>query len=259
MKQMKVVLLFFFVLYANVYGQKRKKINYNQKIEELKKELQEDEDEKILENRYYSIGYYFNKINQPDSAYKYISKSKDLCLELQDTLKTVQRMFSLARIESLKEFFTKSDSTAIQALRLLGTNKNKYKITVSLYNTLGINANSTGHYQEAVRCYNKVLEIASDSISIIGYKSNIAFNFIYLEKYVKANSIYNNIKSSQYFDSISDYIKAKVLDNHAYSKLLDKDGVQESDFLEGQSIKRQIGDINGLIDRIPRGSASGVA
>ncbi|WP_176829843.1 sensor histidine kinase [Tenacibaculum sp. MAR_2009_124] len=246
---MKIVLLFFSViLFANLYGQEREKNSYEKKIEKIRTELLEpyDGDRVMLEHRYYSLGYYFNKINQPDSAYKYISKSKDLSLELQDTLKIAKRMFSLARIETRKEFFTKSDSTVIEALRFLGPKKNKYKITVSLYNILGNNANYKGDFREAVVCYNKALDLATDSVRIIGYKSNIANNLIYLKEYNQANIIYENIRHSQYFGSISQVLKSKVLDNHAYSRLLNNDNVKESDFLKGQKIKSEINDFVGL-------------
>ncbi|CAM1369839.1 tetratricopeptide repeat-containing sensor histidine kinase [Tenacibaculum xiamenense] len=245
---MKVIILFFsVVLYANLYGQNKEKTNYDKIIDSIRKELIEIDTEEELEYKYYSLGYYFNKINQSDSAYKYISKSKDICLKLKDTLKTVQRMFSLAKIESKKDFFSKSDSTAIQALRFLGRNKGRYKITVSLYNTLGVNANYQGNYQEAVRCYNKVLAIAKDSVNIIWYKSNIASNLTSLKSYVKANEIYENIKSSHYFDSIPKGFKAVVFDNHAYTKLLNNEEIDESDFMKGQKIKREINDFDGLM------------
>ncbi|CAM1360331.1 ATP-binding protein [Tenacibaculum xiamenense] len=249
MKNMKIIFLFFFtVLSVHLNGQERKKNSYKKKIEKIRKELLEtdDGDRLMLEYRYYSLGYYFGKLNRLDSSYKYISKSKDLSLELKDTLKIAKRMFSLARIETKKEFFSKSDSTAIQALRLLGAEKDKYKITASLYNQLGINAYCLGNYQEAVVCYNKALKIDLDSIRIIRYKSNIAVNLIYLEKYIEANRVYEGIKSSQSFDDITDQLKAKILDNHAYSKLLNKDKVGESDFLEGRKIKNKINDIAGL-------------
>ena len=250
MKYAKVVLLSFSViLCTNFYGQKQKKNNYYKEIEKIKKQLLEieNEDKESLQWFYHLLGYHYNKLKQQDSAYKYYSKSKDLLVELDDTLRTVKRMFCLAKIESNKEFFFKSDSTALQALRLLGNNKDQQKITVSLYNTLGINANMQGNYQEAINCYNKALEIAKDSVNIILYKSNIAYNLINLKKYEEANTIYKFIEESSYNDSITDYTKARNLDNYAYSRLLNNEEVDESAFFEGKKIKRKINDIHGLV------------
>ena len=248
MKHIKVIFLFFSVaLLTNLLSQNREKTNYYNEIEIIKKQLKKETyDEKHLAIKYNLLGHYYNKLNLIDSAYKYMSNSKEISLRISDTINVVNRMYSLAKIEFQKEFFSKSDSTAIKALRLLGKKKNKQNITSSLYNILGTSANIQGNYQEAINCYNNVLKGASDSINVIRYKSNIAFNLIYLKKYPQANTIYRNIKASKFFDSISDYLKGKILDNHAFSRLLNNEEVVESDFLEGQKIKARINDIMGL-------------
>ncbi|MGG8494987.1 sensor histidine kinase [Tenacibaculum sp. TC6] len=247
MKTLKVILLLFFLSqYTFTCAQDEKTIEYLKEIELIKDEIKTIKDKRKLAKEYYLIGYKYNDISQLDSAYKYISRSKDLSLQLKDTLKVVKRMYSLGKLESENELYYRSDSTIVQALRLLGSNKDKFDIAVSMYNTLGINANLEKNYKEAVRWFNLALKNVKDPVKIIRYKNNIANNLISSESYSKAIQIYDSIKLDSYFDSIPKGLKGKVLDNYAYAKLLKGEQVTEADFLEGQKLKKEEKDIPGL-------------
>ena len=247
MKTLKVILLLFFLSqYTFTHAQDEKTIEYLKEIELIKDEIKTIKDKRKLAKEYYLIGYKYNNISQLDSAYKYMSRSRDLHLQLKDTLKVVERMFSLAKLESKNELYYRSDSTIVQALRLLGSNKDKFDIVVSMYNTLGINANLEKNYKEAVRWFNLALKNVKDPKRIIRYKNNIANNLISSESYSKAIQMYESIKLDPYFDSIPKGLKGKILDNYAYAKLLNEEPVTEADFLEGQKLKKEEKDIPGL-------------
>ncbi|MCF2875066.1 MULTISPECIES: sensor histidine kinase [unclassified Tenacibaculum] len=247
MKVKYLVLLFFLFINSTIcISQQKNKLKYEKKISNLKNVINVTEDGIKKASKYYSLGYFYKKNNQLDSAYKYISVSKELYDRFKDTIKVVEKMFSLGKLESENELFFKSDSTFVQALKLLGENKNKHSITISLYNSLGVNANLEKNYRKAIYWYKKALFFVRDSISKIRYKNNIANNFISIKKYDFAKKIYDTITKNLYYDSIPLKLKGKILDNYAYAKLLNNNTVYESDFLLGQKLKKEINDIPGV-------------
>lgn len=246
MKTRKVVLLFY-LLFSSILGNSQEK-ELKEKILNIRQEILNLEKEKLAK-KYYQLGYYYKKDNNIDSAYKYFDASKKEYEALGDSIKIAEKLFSLAKIESEIELFFKSDSTAIKALKYLGNNKGKYSLTTSLYNTLGINANSKENYKNAIYWYTKAMEFAKDSIKKYRYESNIANNYISLKEYKSAIKIYENLLLSlePYTDnSIGLNLKAKALDNYNYARLLNGDEVNEDDFLKTQKLKKQTKDFRTL-------------
>lgn len=244
MKTIEVILLFFvLIISVNAYNQNQEEY---EKIKEINLDsVASDSLLRLKASDLYRKGFELKKQGK-DSAYKYFLESKDLYLKLKDSSNIAKRMYSLAAIESEKSFYKKSEGTAIEALRYLGGKGEVTEITLSLYNLLGTNANDKEDYEGAVRWYNKAIENVKDSIRKIRYQSNIAYNLICSKKYEQARDLCSKLKKSFYFDSIPNALKAKILDNYAYARLLNNEAVIETDFLEGQRLKRIEGDITGL-------------
>ena len=246
MKTRKVVLLFY-LLFSSILGNSQEK-ELKEKILNIRQEILNLEKEKLAK-KYYQLGYYYKKDNNIDSAYKYFDASKKEYEALGDSIKIAEKLFSLAKIESEIELFFKSDSTAIKALKYLGNNKGKYSLTTSLYNTLGINANSKENYKNAIYWYTKAMEFAKDSIKKYRYESNIANNYISLKEYKSAIKMYENLLlllEPYTDDSIGLNLKAKALDNYNYARLLNGDEVNDDDFLKTQKLKKQTKDFRAL-------------
>jgi len=246
MKTRKVVLLFY-LLFSSILGNSQEK-ELKEKILNIRQEILNLEKEKLAK-KYYQLGYYYKKDNNIDSAYKYFDASKKEYEALGDSIKIAEKLFSLAKIESEIELFFKSDSTAIKALKYLGNNKGKYSLTTSLYNTLGINANSKENYKNAIYWYTKAMEFAKDSIKKYRYESNIANNYISLKEYKSAIKMYENLLlllEPYKDDSIGLNLKAKALDNYNYARLLNGDEVNDDDFLKTQKLKKQTKDFRAL-------------
>lgn len=240
MKLYKLVLLFFLIYYNFSFSQE------NNNIEKIKKKIliaKEDED---LARYYYKLGYRYSKQRQLDSAYKYILLSKSIHIKLKDTLEVAKRLYSLGKIEYQKELYFKSDSTFVEALKLLKDKKEELKITTSIYNSLGINANLTNKYNQAKEWYGKAILFAKDSVSKYRYLNNIANNFISLEKYNKAKNVLFKIKTSSYFDSLNINLQWKVIDNYNYAKLENGESVNEEDFLKIAKVKKEKKEIASL-------------
>ncbi|WP_143569756.1 tetratricopeptide repeat-containing sensor histidine kinase [Tenacibaculum agarivorans] len=240
MKLYKLVLLFFLIYYNFSFGQE------NNDIEKIKKKISIAKEDRDLARNYYKLGYTYNKQKQLDSAYRYILLSKNLHIKLKDTLEVAKRLYSLGKIEYKKELYFKSDSTLVEALKLLKEKKNELKITTSIYNLLGINANLTNKYKQAIEWYNKALLLAKDSVNKYRYLNNIANNFISLEKYNKAKDILFKIKTSSYFDSLNLDLRWKVIDNFNYAKLENGETVEEEEFLRIAEAKKEKNEIASL-------------
>ncbi|MDE1208005.1 tetratricopeptide repeat-containing sensor histidine kinase [Tenacibaculum larymnensis] len=242
MKINKVILLFLLFNYFTSLSQVK---DVNRKILDIKKEISSLKDRELAK-KYYKLGYYYKKVNEIDSAYKYINLSKKEYETIGDSIKISEKLFSLAKIETEIELFFKSDSTSIKALKYLKKNKKSNVLTSSLYNLLGVNSNLKENYKEAVYWYSKAMEFTKDSIQKYRYKNNIANNYVSLKNYKSAIKIYENLLSNPYKDSIGINLRAKVIDNYNYARLLNGDNVKEEDFLKNQALKKKTKDFGSL-------------
>lgn len=221
------------------------KKDYNQAIDLYREVIYNRKNKKDLAFDYYRLGFYFKKNRQLDSAYLAYIKSRDLYKEINDSIMVAKRLLNMAKIESNYELHNKSDSTAISALKYL--NDNNPVLISSINNTLGINANEQKEYKESIKWYNTAIEKTNDSVKKIRYISNKAINYRCLNEYGKSIKLYKLILKSDYYDSINELLRAKIIDNYSYTKFLAKEKVDEKEFFIAQKKKIEIKDFKGLL------------
>lgn len=196
---------------------------------------------------YSHLGLGFKKLNQIDSAYLNYNKSKEIYLELDDSLKVAKKTLNLAKIESENELYYESDSTALEALKYIRDKKKNNKLVTSIYNCLGINSRSQNLFDAAEEWYDKAIANTSDSIRKLRYINNKAVSFKYAKNYDKAIKLYEYIINNKFFEKVPLKLKAKFKDNYAYVRFLGKKKVSERDFLLAQNLKNKIKDDKALI------------
>jgi len=263
MKQIKIYSLFFlcnFLLIFNLIGQ----VNYIEDLHEKRKIYVKEKKIKLAikcskriinlakeninidsKKEYHRLGYYYSLEKKSDSAYFYYKKSKEAYAKVGDSLKVGEILKEISIIESDYQLYYKSDSTAIEALRYL--RGRKIKTITSLYNCLGINSRNQKKYVESEKYYDKAIELTKDSIRKIRYLNNKAYRYFYLAMYSEANKIYKSLDLSMFSGQIPKKLKAKIIDNYAYSRFLAKEDIDVSEFFKAQKIKKEVKDFDGLI------------
>ncbi|WP_425658965.1 sensor histidine kinase [Tenacibaculum ascidiaceicola] len=195
----------------------------------------------------YQLGLNHKRINNIDSAYFWYTKSKEISISSGDSLTTSKRILSLAKLESNFDLFLKSDSTAIQGLKYANNSPKANEVICSIYNCLGINSRNQGGYHDAIKYYNKAIQITNDSLKRVRYIANKAVVYKYEKNYKEAVKVYEELIKNKFFDEIDLKLKFKILDNYTYTKYLLGEKVDVNDFFKVQRLKDSIKNYAGLI------------
>ena len=192
---------------------------------------------------FYKLAVYNNRLNYSDSAFYYYNKSKDLYLQLEDSIQIGRILLNIAIIESNFGSFSTSDSTAVASIKFI--NNKRARTTASAYNSLGINANKQFLHQDAISYYKKAIEMYKSEKSKQIYRNNIANVYKEQKNYPKAILILEDLLK----DSIKHQItKARIIGNLAYTKwLYNKNYAVLKDLLLAENIKKKENDNYGLI------------
>ena len=192
---------------------------------------------------YFKIAEFHRKLDVKDSAFYYYNKSKQLYFGVNDSIQIAKSLFQLAIIESDYGSYSESDSTAVQSLKYF--NGKNIEFIASLYNCMGINAKKQLLYEDAISYYQTAMKMTKSKSNKYVYNNNIAVIYKELKNYPKAILILENLLKDS---SSSVRMKAKVLDNLAYVKMLNnsKEDVLK-DLLLAESIRLKENDFYGLI------------
>ena len=179
--------------------------------------------------------YYRNAIVNPTepndlpSGIHFFTKKKDKDLELNDTLNAIYdlRLLSIAEFKIGNNF--NSENHAVEALNIIESMSTKDTLIdsrVGLYNQLGRIYRTSNNPTEAIRTFDKALEIANklkDSVIILNNKANIYKDEL---DYIKALDIYTLLHKKQ--AQLNAYELALVVDNlgQVQSKLNLPEGLQ---------------------------------
>ena len=145
----------------------------------------------------------------------FYSKQKELDLIKKDTLQAISDLRMVAIGQFKLGYKYESESTVVEALRLIG--KLKYKDTmtdsrIGLYNHLGKVYRAFNNYKKAIESYDKALRISKKSKDSITILNNMANVYKDLEDYELAENqfiiIYNKLNNQD-----DNLLFARVLDN----------------------------------------------
>jgi len=157
-----------------------------------------------------------NPQDLPSGIY-YYTKKKEIDLELNDTLNAIYdlRLLSIAEFKIGNNF--SSENHVVEALNLIESMSTKDTLInsrVGLYNQLGRIYRTSNNPTEAIKTFDKALEIANklkDSIVILNNKANIYKDQL---DYKKALDIYTLLQKNQ--THFNTYQQTLVTDNLGY-------------------------------------------
>lgn len=150
-----------------------------------------------------------------DSAYYYHNKAKSLCNPKTDQTRIIYSLARMSEIQQNQGDYSGSETTAIEALPFL-TKTMDPSYECSIYNLLGIVYMKLYDYENALKYYNKGLNLKIDTIRKLKFKHNIAVVYMAKEDYNRTIQVLLplTLKNEVVNDSAS---FSKVIDNLGYS------------------------------------------
>ncbi len=172
-------------------------------------------------NTYFvALGYYrkaavFKALNNSEEVYKYTYKSRELFLQIGDSLRAGQRSLELANAQSRMADYTGSQENATSALKFLLKEKDSAYIS-SAYNVIAMSYRERGFYDDAIKEYKNALQYSLSTEDSLSFLNNIALAYRDNGNYRSALSTFEGVLDKiEYADEDS---KARFIDNYAYTK-----------------------------------------
>ena len=147
-------------------------------------------------NPYYEKAFvYLDK--DPDSAFYYLNRGKDLYQQRKDSYGIGKSFLSMAIIqESAGDNFGSIETSLLASKFLKEKDTSHYAILFGNYNNLGVTSNNLKNYKDAKRFYNRALLFTNDPIDKMTLANNIAVVFHNEKNYRKAIEIYRKLLDS---------------------------------------------------------------
>ncbi|MBT7817414.1 MAG: hypothetical protein HN566_11815 [Polaribacter sp.] len=180
-------------------------------------------DSSALAQQYYFKGLFFKVKLKQDSAFYYFSKSKDVSVQLKDSLEVSRRFLSMASIQFDERDYLGSENSAVQGLRFVEPLE-EFFFTGLLYEKLGNALWMTEREKEARKIYLKFFEFQKRSYLA---KNNYESSGDWLEAkeiiYQKAR-LYNNLaknyhQEGNYIKSIEYFKKSLAIDSIKFNSI----------------------------------------
>ncbi|KAA5821841.1 tetratricopeptide repeat protein [Algibacter amylolyticus] len=198
--------------------------------------------------------YYYNLVVNPKKstdltlAFSFYEKSKKQHELAGDTLKVINDLRFMASIQKKLGFLYDSESTSIEALDILNTAKtddNVIKSKIGVYNHLGMIQREYSNYDEALKFYNKSLQLATKTADSLTILNNIANIYLDQNKFnlaiAELSTVYKNSLRLQDKKQI-----ARALNNLGSVQARINAPEALSNMLEALRIREQIKDNIGM-------------
>lgn len=140
-----------------------------QKVTNALWDLYVNEKDSIALAKYYQFkAEGFQLKHSPDSAYYYHHESKNISVLTDDFEEAAKRLISIAYLQSEAKDFVGSEVSSIEGLNYLESinSSSVYGALSIIYNNLGIISDEFNQYEDALKYFNKALEINSKISSV---------------------------------------------------------------------------------------------
>jgi signal transduction histidine kinase len=200
--------------------------------------------EKEITNPYYDLAFEFREKKISDSAFIYFNKAKGLFLKQKDSLGVGKCLVNMAITSIDKGDYFGGLEISLEASNYFNKNAKKHFIYLeSNFHELGVASSYLKNYLQAIDFYNKSIQYAQDSASVMVTKNSIANAYGKIGDYNKSFAIFKSILHQK----MSDENFARTLSNYAYNKWK-KDGHYDAkpELLKALNIRLKKNDNWGL-------------
>lgn len=191
-------------------------------------------------DEFYEKGESFYGENN-DSAYYYFNQAFNYYQKENDSLNSSNALIYQSFIQNEEGDYYGSVETNIQALKLLGKNKNNL---LSIFNAIAIAKSNLKDYKDAINWYEKALANIEDIKDKALIENNMAVDLSKEKNYDKSIRILQDLNRNQ--KNYDKKLKARILSNLAYNKFL-KDSTYNAlpELLQALKIREQEEDLWG--------------
>jgi len=197
-----------------------------------------------------ALGYYrkaavFEALNNSEEVYKNTYKSRELFLQIGDSLRAGQRSLELANAQSRMADYNGSQENATSALKLLLNEKDSANIS-SAYNVIAMSYRERGFYDDAIKEYKNALRYSISTEDSLSFLNNIALAYRDNGNYKSALPTFEGILDRiEYADEDS---KARFIDNYAYTKWMqDSTSPVLEELTQALALRLKTKELDGLI------------
>jgi len=224
----------------------------------LQKLYDRTKDSVVLAKRYYYKSLFFKVLNsgdnlaKADSSFYYLNESKNISIQLKDSLEAARRLLSMSALQYRERDFLGSESSIIEGLRLVEPLEEVF-FTGLLYERLGNVMYMLERQEEARKNYLKFFELQK-KIPNIKLKYEKVRLDVHLAKTYEAEE--NYIKSIEYFNKCLLVANLKVDKSYRYEAALE--GYSYGTFMLGNKELALKGYLEVLASRQARGYKRGL-
>ena len=232
------------MLFSDLKMHDKAKIMNNNILKWAKKK----ETKKYLAEANFNFGnYFFNTLNEYDSAYYYFNQAKSDFYNLNDSLGVAKSSLNMSVILNDIGYYASSEDLAMDALKNLSTKEANHPYFIPVYNALALSSGSLLNYDEELYWYDKALAIVNNPYYETSLKNNKAVAYTSLGDYDKAIEILESIKDAKILKSEVN-LKSRVIDNLAYAKWLKNPNIDVlNEFNLALKIRKDVDDKSGMI------------
>ena len=194
------------------------------KLQEL---YNQTKDPSTLAKQYYYASLFHKTQYRADSAFYYLHKSKNISIQLKDSLEATRRLLSMAAIQFFEKDFLGSEITIIEGLRLVEPLEEVF-FTGLLYERLANVLFITERQEEARKNYLKFFELQKKIPKVELKYEKVRLN-LHLAKTYEAEGDY--IKAIEYFRKCLLVDSVKIKSTYRYEGALE--GFSYNNFMLG--------------------------
>lgn len=169
------------------------------------------------------LGHFYKKASVSDSSYFYFNQAEKIFRALNDKKELATQLIYIASIQRDEKDFVGSEVTTFEAVELSREINNK-AILANAYNNLGIIYNQLGQFDDAIKYYNRRIELLKEinprSVKSGGAYHNLANVYKNNKQYDKALNYFSRILQSEELKSEDPEFYALAMDNYAHTKFL---------------------------------------
>ncbi|WP_183075512.1 tetratricopeptide repeat-containing sensor histidine kinase [Gillisia mitskevichiae] len=235
-----------YLLDGIIYSRKRQK-NYDSTLDYTDSLIYTA---KLQKNTYFvALAYYrkasvFQALNNSEEAYRNYYKSRDLFLQIGDSLRAGQRSLEMANAQSRMSDYYGSQENATNALKLLLKVKDSAYIN-SAYNVIAMSYRERGFYDDALKEYKNALRYSISKEDSLSFLNNIALVYRDKGNYSSSLSIFQSVLEQK--EVADENSQARFIDNYAYTRWMqDSNALVLDELNTALALRLKTKDLNGL-------------
>ncbi|NRR93127.1 tetratricopeptide repeat protein [Winogradskyella undariae] len=208
------------------------------------------EDSMGIAETHWNSGSFYARQEKLDSAYYHYFQAHKYYSLIESENYAAKMLYNMAFIQSRLKDYTSSESKLFQAIstyKRLGKNLALYRC----YNALGNNYSELGDFENSIEYHNKSIKVLQNLENKKSYYerslNDIGLLYQTKKEYPSSIQTFDKALNNSNLKILDIHLYARLIDNLAYSKLLNGDTLGiEKDLMEALKIRDSLNNISGI-------------